>query len=58
METERNTVTNYLAWEIHPVFNYTNGKSDWQIYPEDGEHGEIIPSMTLEELKSYIDEKD
>lgn len=55
METERNTVTTYRGWEIHPVFNYTNGKSDWEIFHE--EEGEMIPSTTYEELKKYIDEK-
>lgn len=46
----------YKGWKIWEVFCYTNGKSDWQIYPPHGEFGLIRPSMTLEEIKHDIDE--
>ncbi len=48
----------YNGWLIQEVFRYTNGKSDWQIYPDEGnEPGYIVPSKTLEEVKQDIDER-
>lgn len=44
----------YKGWQIECVFNYTNGKTDWQIYKEEAAH--MLPSMTLEEVKKTIDE--
>lgn len=48
----------YKGWQIECVFNYADGKSDWQIYHKSKERGELVPSMTYEELKQHIDEKD
>lgn len=48
----------YNGWLIQEVFRYTNGKSDWQIYPDEGnEQGYIVPSKTLEEVKEEINER-
>lgn len=42
---------------IMEVARYTNGVSDFQVYPDCGnEQGWIEPSTTLEKIKEWIDE--
>ena len=53
---ELQTSITYLDYKLVPVFNYTNGKSDWQIYKKDAEQGIMIPYKTLDQVKEQIDE--
>ena len=43
----------YRGYLITPVFNYTNGRSDWQISKD--ERGTIMPDQTLDQVKEWID---
>lgn len=52
----RPEVTTYRNHLLVPVFNYTNGKSDWQIYPKDADYGWMERTRTLSEVKEQIDE--
>jgi hypothetical protein len=48
----------YRDYLIEPIFVYTNGKADFNVYPESGkECGWIEPSTTIERIKDSIDEK-
>lgn len=46
----------WLSWRLLPVFHYTNGKSDFEIYAPDNGEGRIRPNTTVEELRKEIDE--
>lgn len=47
----------YRGFEIYCAFNYTSGKSDYEVYPADGEEGWIEPYTTVDNIKISIDEK-
>lgn len=49
--------TIYRGFEIHCVFKYTSGKSDFEVFPVDGEKGWMEPSTTIENIKISLDEK-
>lgn len=55
METIQQDI-DYRGYRISPVFHYTNGKTDWQVYRKDADYGTMYPSATLEEVKESIDE--
>lgn len=43
---------------IVQVFQFTSGKNDYEIFPENGnEQGWIAPNTTLENVKIDIDER-
>ena len=46
----------YRDYEIIPVFNFDNGKSDWNVFKCDAEYGSMYPCMTLEQVKESIDD--
>jgi hypothetical protein len=46
----------YKGYTIVEVFRYTNGKSDFEVYPE-GEPGYIFHSVKLSDVKEWIDER-
>lgn len=46
----------YRGYIIEPVFHFTNGKSDWNLFKEDAEKGEMMPSMTFEQVIIHINE--
>lgn len=47
----------YKDFLIKPVYSYTNGKSDFEVFPDSGnEPGSLYPSTTLEAIKIEIDE--
>lgn len=47
----------YRGWLIEPVFVFSDGKADYQIFPDEGkEQGYMHPKDTLEGVKSRIDE--
>lgn len=47
----------YKDFLIKPVFHFTNGRSDFEVFPDQGgEPGFIYPSTTLEDIKKEIDE--
>lgn len=47
----------YRGWLIEPVAKYTDGKIDFQIYPDEGrEQGYIHPRDTWEGVKQRIDQ--
>jgi hypothetical protein len=47
----------YKGYLIKPVFHFTNGKSDFEVYPDEGgEPGSLYPSTTLEKIFTEIDE--
>lgn len=54
METDP---TIYRGFEIHCVFKYTSGKSDFEVFPVDGEKGWMELYTTLDKIKISIDEK-
>lgn len=45
----------YKGFRIIPDWHYYNGKSDFLLFHDDKEIGQIMPSTTLEEIKEYID---
>lgn len=45
----------YRGYMIDEDCRYTNGTSDWQVYPKD-EQGYLFPRKTLEQVKEAIDE--
>lgn len=49
--------TEYKGFLIQRVFNYDNGKGDFQVYKKDADYGTIEPYVTLERLKEDIDER-
>jgi hypothetical protein len=50
--------TTYKGFVIKEVFRFRNTlKSDWQIYPPDGEYGTIFPYSTLEDVFEFINDK-
>lgn len=50
--------TIYKGFLIKEVFKFTNGKSDFQVYPDEGrEQGTIYIETTLDLVKEDIDEK-
>lgn len=52
------TETMYRGFLIKKVFTFTNGRADYEIFPDSGnEEGVIFPYATLEEAKKFIDEK-
>lgn len=53
----KNEPTIYKGFEIHPVFNYDNGRSDFNVYAPNADFGYIAPEQTLEQVMSDIDEK-
>lgn len=53
---EDNLVT-YRGFEIICVWEYTSGKSDFEVFPIDGESGWIEPYTTLGKIIISIDEK-
>lgn len=51
--------TIYKGFLITEVYAYTNGKSDFHIFPAEGsEEGMMRSKTTLEQIKSEIDEID
>jgi hypothetical protein len=57
-DLQRNTMeTTYKGFVIKEVFRFRNTKSDWQIYPPDGEYGTIFPYSTLEDVFEFINDK-
>lgn len=47
----------YKDFLIKPVYKYTNGKSDYEVFPDSGnEPGSLYHSTTLENIKIEIDE--
>lgn len=47
----------YKDYLIKPVYHYASGKSDFEVFPDEGrEEGRMYPSTTLEEIKIEIDE--
>lgn len=47
----------YKGFLIKPVYKYTNGKGDYEVFPDSGnEPGSLYPSTTLEAIKIEIDE--
>lgn len=49
--------TIYKGYLIKEVFRFSNGKSDFQVYPDEGrEEGIIYPETTLENIKAEIDQ--
>lgn len=49
--------TTHHNYTVKPVFDYSNGKHDFQVYKEGADHGSIYPYQTLLEVKEDIDEK-
>lgn len=48
----------YRGFLIKPVFHYTNGRTDFEVYPDSGkEQGSIFPDETIERIREFIDEK-
>lgn len=47
----------YRGWLIKIEYKYTSGKCDFQYYPPDNEPGYIASYCTLEQVKSYIDDR-
>lgn len=46
----------WLGWRIFPVFHYSDGKSDFEIYSPDGESGSIRIRTTVLALRNEIEE--
>lgn len=52
-----NMETTYKGYLIKEVHRFSNGKSDFQVYPDEGrEEGRIYPETTLENIKAEIDQ--
>lgn len=47
----------YRGFEIHCLFNFSNGKSDYNVFAPDADYGYMAPEQTLDQVKNEIDEK-
>jgi len=50
----RDRSTFFQGWEIEPVFNYTDGTTDFQVYPPDSDKGYVEPKTTKQKIKMKI----
>lgn len=47
----------YRGFDIIEVFHYSNGTSDFEVYPENQETGWMEHGRTIEQVKIDIDDK-
>lgn len=53
----KNEPTIYKGFEIHCVFNYSDGRGDYNVYPPNADYGYIALETTVGAIEVEIDEK-
>lgn len=47
----------YKGFEIYPIFNYDNGRSDFNVFAPGWDYGYMAANQTLAQVEIEIDEK-